>query len=247
MSENIIDGMTKIIQLDVDLIDENEWNPNLMSDAKFNKLTEEIETMGMMDPIQVVPLENGRYRILGGAHRFNACLILGFEKIPAIILDDPKFQDLDYQKLLTTRLNLIHGKMTRDKFSALYEDLAKRHSDEVIRDSMALIDKNEWDQMKKELLINMKELLPPGSPLLDNFEDTVKELRTLDDMTKLLESIFHKKEKGEKFNKILAFGTGGGKVVYFSIDDEIWGALQKLKSIADTTDIKMDEILDKAM
>jgi hypothetical protein len=112
---------------------------------------------------------------------------------------------------------------------------------------MALIDKNEWDQMKKELLINMKELLPPGSPLLDNFEDTVKELRTLDDMTKLLESIFHKKEKGEKFNKILAFGTGGGKVVYFSIDDEIWGALQKLKSIADTTDTKMNEILDKAM
>ena len=29
MSENIIDGMTKIVQLDVDLIDENECNPNL--------------------------------------------------------------------------------------------------------------------------------------------------------------------------------------------------------------------------
>jgi ParB/RepB/Spo0J family partition protein len=234
-----------IKELDINLIDENSWNPNQMSDSKFNKLTEEIETMGFLDPIQVVPMPNGRYRILGGAHRYNACVIMGYEKVPAVIMDDPKFQDEDLQKFLTLRLNLIKGKMTRDKFTKLYEDLASRHGEDFIRDSMALIDKNEWEKLKKELVKNLKDSLPKDSPLLDNFDDTVKELKTLDDITKLLESVFKQKDTGAVGTKILAFGGGGGKVVYFNVDDEIWQQMMELVKLADIREVKFNDMLEK--
>ena len=86
---------------------------------------------------------------MGGAHRFNAAVILGFQKIPAFVLEDEKFQDVDMQKFLTMRLNMLHGKMTPNKFKALYEDLMKRYDDESIRQEMALVDKGEFEELKK--------------------------------------------------------------------------------------------------
>lgn len=235
----------EIRELDVNLIDENIWNPNAMSDAKFNKLVEEIETLGFMDPIQVVPLPSGRFRVVGGAHRLNACLILGYEKVPAFILNDERFQDIDMQKFITLRLNLIRGKMTPDKFMNLYEDLVKRHSDDEIRDQMAMVDKGEWDEVKKELLGRLKEAVK-GTEFEENFDEIVKELKTIDDITKLLEMIYQKKESVEsKTGKTLVIGAGGGKLITFNVNEEVWDKLCKMKEYLTINNKKLSEVIDK--
>lgn len=236
---------TTIVRLKIEEIEENPWNPNAMSDAKFNKLTEEIEKYGFLDPIQVVPVD-GKYRIIGGAHRYNAAMILGYDEVPAIILEDERFQDVDLQKFLTLRLNLIKGKMTKDKFSKMYEDLAKRYDEDFIKDAMALVDKDEWNKIRKAFLDSLRDNAP-DSQGFDNFDDTVKELKTLDDITKLLESTFHQKDKNGSAGYVVAFGAGGGKIVYFDVDKEIWDRIVRLSEKIKEKSLIFNDVLEKEL
>lgn len=232
----------KIEEVPIDMLEEAAWNVNVMSDLKFNKLTEEIQQMGFLDPIQVVWIEERKkYRVLGGNHRYNSMLILGYEKIPAIILDDPKFLDEDLQKFLSLRLNMIKGKMTKEKFSALYEDLTRRYNEDFIKDAMALVNKDEWRKIQKELLGNIEDFVREHDFI--DFDGSMKELRTVDDITKLLEDVFKKKNQGDSFQRVLALGAGGGKVVYFVIDDESWGLLTQLEEKVKKDAIKMNNLL----
>ena len=87
----------KLFDVPIDLCDPTESNPNSMDQETFNTLTEEIEgkeenTPGFIEPIHVVPLENGRYQIVGGEHRWRAKRSLGHKRIPAIVLFDKKWK-----------------------------------------------------------------------------------------------------------------------------------------------------------
>jgi hypothetical protein len=232
---------TRIERIPMSQIEENPWNPNVMSDQKFNQLTQDIEEKGFIDPIQVVPMPDGKYRIIGGAHRYNAALILGFEELPAVIMDDPKFQDVDLQKFVTLRLNLIKGKMTSEKFRDLYEDLSKRYDEDFIKEAMSLVNREEWNKIKKDLLGEIKNVARDIG--IENFDETVKELKTIDDVTKILEHVFH--EKKEKGGKIVAFGSGGGKVVYFDVDDRNWKLLQMILEQIRKNNENFGKILEK--
>ena len=52
------DAMTEpqLIMLDVDACEPSDWNPNVEDLATFNELVENIRQVGMVDPIQVMPL-----------------------------------------------------------------------------------------------------------------------------------------------------------------------------------------------
>ena len=73
-------------EISVGEIEANQWNPNQMKDKEFDRLVKEIDESGMIDPIQVVPLDSGKYRIMGGEHRYHACKLLGYETVPSIVL-----------------------------------------------------------------------------------------------------------------------------------------------------------------
>ena len=77
----------EFMDLDIEVLDASDWNPNQMDDKQFDRLVREIDESGMIDPIQVVPTDDGRYRIIGGHHRTNACKLLGYETIPCIVLN----------------------------------------------------------------------------------------------------------------------------------------------------------------
>ncbi|MEM2174490.1 MAG: ParB N-terminal domain-containing protein [Candidatus Micrarchaeia archaeon] len=82
----------EVKNIPIDLLVELEDNPNIMTDAEFNRLTKELDETGFIDPIQVVPLDDGRYQILGGHLRVKAAKVLGFESVPAVVLTDEKFK-----------------------------------------------------------------------------------------------------------------------------------------------------------
>jgi hypothetical protein len=235
-----------VVEVDIDLLEVSPWNPNTMVDVKFNALADSIQDVGFVDPIQVVPMPNGKYRIIGGEHRFFAAQFAGMKEIPCFILKDDKFKDEDLQKFLCVRMNLIKGEMTPAKFSKLYEDVAKRYDEKFIAEAMGFVDRGEWETVIKDLLGRAKEMGRDVSEF-GSFDDVTKELKTLDDITKLLEEIFRKKKKGEGLDYVLSVGAGGGKVIYFKVSSAIWGKLQEIKSVAVKKSMKVEDILKSGL
>jgi ParB-like chromosome segregation protein Spo0J len=109
----------------VDKLEPNDWNPQTMTDAKFNELVEEIREDGFDDSIHVVPHPDptkvGIYRIINGEHRWQAARVLGISEIPCVVKD--KWVDEKTQQIKTVRRNLLRGDLDRARFSKLVRQL----------------------------------------------------------------------------------------------------------------------------
>ncbi len=57
-----------------------------LSDMHIKRLMESMEKIGFVEPISVVPTEDGYYEVINGQHRFEAGRQLGMKEFPAIIL-----------------------------------------------------------------------------------------------------------------------------------------------------------------
>ena len=55
------------------------------SDEAINELKESIESVGLLTPITVQPIENHKYKIICGERRFRAFKVLGRDEIPAFV------------------------------------------------------------------------------------------------------------------------------------------------------------------
>jgi ParB/RepB/Spo0J family partition protein len=202
----------------IDLIHGNEWNPNVMKDKEFDRLVQEIEESGMIDPIQVVP--NGdEYRIIGGHHRHSACKLLGYEAIPAIVLTDEKWQNVGLQKLETVRLNIIKGSLNPEKFLSLYHDVAAEYGDEAVADLMGFTDEAVFNKMVNQTKQSMKDAGLPEDALRD-FDEAIEgideELRTVDNLSEILHRIFRK--YGDTVDlHFMYFDWGGKKHLYVEV------------------------------
>jgi uncharacterized ParB-like nuclease family protein len=109
-------------QIPLEQLRPNPWNPNEMDDAAFNRLAEELQDVGMIDPIQVVPMEDGLYRIIGGEHRYQVARTLGWKTLPCVVLSEARWKDEDLQKLVTVRLNVLRGKINPERMVSPYFD-----------------------------------------------------------------------------------------------------------------------------
>jgi ParB family chromosome partitioning protein len=75
--------------LAVDLIDKSPHQPRLIFDPEaIDTLANSIEESGLISPITVRPLENGRYELIGGERRLRAHQSLGRATIPAFVISD---------------------------------------------------------------------------------------------------------------------------------------------------------------
>lgn len=71
--------------LDVDLIDPNEGNPRLIfPEDELERLAESIDQEGILVPIVVFP-KGDRYVLVDGERRFKSALMLGHERVPALV------------------------------------------------------------------------------------------------------------------------------------------------------------------
>ncbi len=79
-------------EIPINDIDISEFNTrkNLsdgQEDSTIDDLAKSIEKQGLLSPITVYQQPNGRFALVAGQRRFNACRHLGWQKIPAIIRD----------------------------------------------------------------------------------------------------------------------------------------------------------------
>jgi ParB family chromosome partitioning protein len=76
-------------QIAIDLIDKSPYQPRLIFDPEaIDSLANSIEESGLISPITVRPVENGRYELIGGERRLRAHQILGRERISSFVLSD---------------------------------------------------------------------------------------------------------------------------------------------------------------
>jgi len=82
--------MDKTPLLPLDRIQPNPDQPRKVRGNPSPTLMESIRRFGVLQPIVVRPLEDGRYMIVSGERRYRAALALGMKEIPAVVreMDD---------------------------------------------------------------------------------------------------------------------------------------------------------------
>lgn len=80
----------KLAHLPVDLIQRGKYQPRRdMHPEALEELAESIKAQGVMQPIVVRSIGEGRYEIIAGERRWRATQLAGLDKIPAVIRDVP--------------------------------------------------------------------------------------------------------------------------------------------------------------
>lgn len=80
----------KLAHLPVELIQRGKYQPRRdMHPEALEELAESIKVQGVMQPIVVRGIGEGRYEIIAGERRWRATQLAGLDKIPAVIRDVP--------------------------------------------------------------------------------------------------------------------------------------------------------------
>lgn len=204
---NAVEKTKALQRLDLNIGDlvANPDNPNQMSDEEFNLLYDNIERIGIVDPILVRYVE-GKYKVVGGHHRLEVAKLQGFTKVPCTVILDPAF-DEDQEKFQIVRMNMIRGKLNPSKFLEMYASLAPKYSDEILRDAFGFADKDEFLKLVRQT----EKTLP--SEMQKEFKKASAQIKTIDDLSKVLNGLF------TKYGNSLDYGY---MLIDFGGKDSIW-------------------------
>lgn len=80
-----------ILKLNINDIEPNREQPRkIFDDDAVSELADSIAQHGLIQPIVVTPLSNGRYSIVAGERRWRACRMAGLCEVPVIVKDASK-------------------------------------------------------------------------------------------------------------------------------------------------------------
>lgn len=163
----------------------NENNPNVMDEKSFNLLYDNMEKVGITDPILVRthPTMKGKYKIMGGHHRWEAAKLLDFIEVPVTIVTDDSI-DEDQEKFQLMRHNMIRGKLSPQKFVKLYESLSQKYAEDVAAELFGFAEQEEF----RKLIAVTAKSLPPE--MQGEFKKAAAEIQTIDGLALLLNRLF---------------------------------------------------------
>ena len=122
--------------ISVDLIDTNPYQPRTdFDDDALSELSESIQMHGLIQPITVRPVENGRYQLIAGERRLRASKLAGYRDIYAYIRTADEIQAIQMalvENLQREDLNALEiaysYKRLIDEFNLTQDELSKRVS-----------------------------------------------------------------------------------------------------------------------
>jgi len=208
-------SVPEVKQIRVDDIEPTAFNPNEMNSEEFEMLLNEITEVGFIAPLQVVPLVDGSYRIIGGAHRWQAAKTLGMERVPCVVLSDEKWQEPDLQKFVTVRLNALHGRLNPEKMVALHREMAAKYGEKAMRRMFAFADKAGWQKMIKQVQKGMKAAGMPKEAQ-DKLQNATKEAKSVSDLGRVLNHLFNQYGDTLEYS-FMVFDFGGKEHVYIAM------------------------------
>ena len=187
MSDSVtVNQDVRVVMLPIGNIRQNDWNPNELSAAMFNRLTEDMRTLGFLQPILVVPLEDGKYRIVNGEHRFECARLLDMELVPCVIVEGEFASNETAQKVQTMRMNMIRGNVDKRKLKALVEDLTASAPIEDVAEALAFDDVDAL----KALIDDARKDLPPE--VRREFDKKKSKIKTVQDLTEIVSRLLTK-------------------------------------------------------
>lgn len=133
LDENATDN-EQVVIVNLNEIEPNKDQPRKVFDEEaLNELADSISVHGLIQPILVRPLLNGRYSIIAGERRWRACRIAGLTEIPVIIkaLDEKSSEEIAMiENLQREDLNPVEEalgyKNLMEKHNLTQDDLSKR-------------------------------------------------------------------------------------------------------------------------
>src|SRR5215510_13699812 len=80
----------ELLEVDIDLIDPNPDQPRVsFNEDKLNELAQSIRANGLVQPLLLRRISNGRYQVVAGERRWRAAQRAGFHRINAVIRSIP--------------------------------------------------------------------------------------------------------------------------------------------------------------
>jgi ParB family transcriptional regulator, chromosome partitioning protein len=122
----------KLAHLPVELIQRGKYQPRRdMNPEALEELAESIKAQGVMQPVVVRSIGNGRYELIAGERRWRATQLAGLDKIPAVIrevTDDAAIAMALIENIQREDLNPIEEAMAlkrlQDEFELTHHEVA---------------------------------------------------------------------------------------------------------------------------
>lgn len=90
LDQELKDHDGELREVPIDLIQRGRYQPRRdMDPAALQELADSIRQQGVMQPVVVRPISEGRYELIAGERRWRATQMAGLDSIPAIIRDVP--------------------------------------------------------------------------------------------------------------------------------------------------------------
>ena len=121
-------------EIEVDSISPNPRQPREVFDEdRLDELAASIKEVGLLQPVVVRAVEDGRFELIMGERRWRASQIAGLDRIPAIVRstqDDEMLREALIENLQREQLNALEEaaayQQLLDDFGATHEVLAKK-------------------------------------------------------------------------------------------------------------------------
>lgn len=230
----------KLMEVEVDLIDPNVWNPNVMNEKEFNALVENVQQIGMAVSLTLVRKKNGRFMIVGGEHRWKAARLAGEKTVPAIVYEEEDFGE-DLAKFQTMKLNIIHGKIDTKKFIDMYNGLSGSHGEEAIKTMMGFTDQAEWDRMLSKVRQGL-----PNKDLKERFDQVKDQIKTMEDLSTILNRLFA--EHGSSLpHNFMVFDFGGKENLWIRMDKPLFSTMKMISNECVLNKVTLDAVLNEVL
>lgn len=127
-----MDGSLK--EIEIELVVPNPRQPRqVLNDEKLSELAESIKEHGVVQPIVVRPLPDGKYELIAGERRWRACRAIGMKKLPSVVRE---YGDLEaaavalIENIQRENLNPLEEarayKILMEDFDLTQEDVSRR-------------------------------------------------------------------------------------------------------------------------
>lgn len=236
----------------------NLSNPNKMTQRAFDLLVDNIQKTGLTDPILVWPenyevaktvletpgvalvdpetKEPLKFRVVGGHHRLDAAVYLGFEEVPCTVILDPDF-DEEQETFQIVRMNVVRGKMDPTAFFEMYQKVADKYGDAILQDSFGFADEAEWQR-----LVNQAAKVLPDKETQKKFKEAAKDIKTVDNLAALLNKMFTL--YGDTLpHGYMVFDQGGRKNLWLQASAKTMKAAEQLGMLCIEKETTMDDIV----
>jgi ParB family transcriptional regulator, chromosome partitioning protein len=80
----------EMVEIDIDLIEPNNFQPRTnFNEEKLEELAQSIKSNGVIQPLLVRRIDNGKYQLVAGERRWRASQRAGLLKVPCVVKDIP--------------------------------------------------------------------------------------------------------------------------------------------------------------